>query len=134
MSEEPGSKPGFFVGISKRGPREREKSRCFSDGKTTRRCNERGVFLVARAYGKTRRGDRNTRKAFEILTDAKVAKEMASASDLAEAQKRWLKCCGDNRLKAFLHFRDKYLAHLGEPEPGVAFPTYGDVFSLARET
>jgi hypothetical protein len=91
-------------------------------------------FLVARAYGKTRRGDRNTRKAFEILKDARVAKEMASASDLAEAQKRWLKCCGDNRLKAFLHFRDKYLAHLGEPEPGVAFPTYGDVFALARET
>jgi hypothetical protein len=68
------------------------------------------------------------------LKDAKVAKEMASASDLAEAQKRWLKCCGDNRLKAFLHFRDKYLAHLGEPEPSVAFPTYGDVFALARET
>ncbi len=91
-------------------------------------------FLVARAYGITRRKDRNTRKAFEILNDPKVAKEMANESDLTEAQNRWLKCCGDDRLKAFIHFRDKYLAHLGEPEPDVAFPTYGDVFALARET
>jgi AbiU2 len=91
-------------------------------------------FLVARAYGKTRPGDRHARKAFELLKDQNVAKEMHSAPDLTEAQQRWEKCCGDPRLKSFLHFRDKYLAHLGEPRPGVGLPTYGDIFAVARET
>jgi hypothetical protein len=59
---------------------------------------------------------------------------MQNAADLRDAQTRWAKCCGDNRLKAFIHFRDKFLAHLGEPEPGVGIPTYGEVFALARET
>jgi hypothetical protein len=91
-------------------------------------------FLVARCYGKTRRKDCHARKAFEILKDPKVAQQMHSATDLKEAQAKWNVCCNDNRLKAFIHFRDKYLAHLGEPDPDVGIPTYGEIFALARDT
>jgi AbiU2 len=90
-------------------------------------------FLVARAYGKTRKGDQHTRMAFELLRDEKVAKEMRQ-DDLKEAQGLWGKLCGDHKLESFIHFRDKYLAHLGEPRPDVKLPTYGEVFALARET
>jgi hypothetical protein len=45
-------------------------------------------FLVARAYGKTRKGDQHTRMAFELLRDEKVAKEMRQ-DDLKEAQGLW---------------------------------------------
>jgi hypothetical protein len=91
-------------------------------------------FLIARAYGKTRPDDRHARRAFELLEDESVAKEMHGAPDLTDAQQRWKRCCGDARLEPFLHFRDKYLAHLGQPRPDVGLPTYGDVFALARET
>jgi hypothetical protein len=90
-------------------------------------------FLVARAYGKTRQGDRHARMAFELLKDEGVAKEMGEG-DLKDAQQLWGRLCGDHRLEAFIHFRDKYLAHLGEPRPDLKLPTYGEVFALARET
>jgi hypothetical protein len=91
-------------------------------------------LLVARCYGKTRRKDRHARKAFEILKDPNVAKEMQSPTDLKGAQTKWDACCSDDRLTAFIHFRDKYIAHLGEPDPGLGIPTYGEVFALTRAT
>jgi hypothetical protein len=91
-------------------------------------------FLVARAFGRTRPDDRHARRAFELLEDVTVAQKMNSKADLIEAQQRWKKCCDDPRLEPFLHFRDKYLAHLGQPRPGVGLPTYGDVFAIARDT
>jgi hypothetical protein len=91
-------------------------------------------FLVARCYGKTRRKDRHARKAFEILKDPKIAAEMQNSADLKDAQSMWEACCNDNRLKAFIHFRDKFLAHLREPDAEVGTPTYGEVFALARAT
>lgn len=71
--------------------------------------------------------------AFELLEDDNTAQEMGQ-EDLKEAQTLWRRLCGDHRLEPFIHFRDKYLAHLGEPRPGVDLPTYGDVFALARQT
>ncbi|HVV79317.1 MAG TPA: hypothetical protein VHD59_06850 [Pseudolabrys sp.] len=91
-------------------------------------------FLVARAYSKSRDGDLHARRAFDLLKSHAVAKEMQNPGDLAEARQFWVKCCGDHRLQRFLHFRDKFLAHLGEPEPGQDIPTYGEVFAIARQT
>jgi hypothetical protein len=90
-------------------------------------------FLVARHYATTKSGDRHARMAFELLEDQNIAKQM-NAGELKEAQKKWARCCDDHRIKPFLHFRDKYLAHLGSPLPGVNLPTYGEAFGLARET
>jgi hypothetical protein len=94
-------------------------------------------FLVSRAYAKSREGDLHSRRAFDLLKDAAVRADVVTAgsdSALAEADTRWGKCIGDHRLPAFLHFRDKYLAHLGEPKDGIPIPTYGEVFGLAEDT
>jgi hypothetical protein len=90
-------------------------------------------LLVARAYAQTRDGDRHARVGFELLTDDNTAKQLRQ-EDVQQAQELWARLCGDHRLDPFLHFRDKYLAHLGEPRPDVKLPTYGEVFALARET
>jgi hypothetical protein len=91
-------------------------------------------FLVARAYSKSRDGDLHARRAFDLLKSHTVAKDMQNPGDLPEASKFWVKCCGDHRLQKFLHFRDKFLAHLGEPDPKMEIPTYGEVFAIARQT
>jgi hypothetical protein len=91
-------------------------------------------FLVARAYSKSRDGDLHARRAFDLLKSHGVAKEMKNPGDFAAAKQFWVRCCGDHRLQRFLHFRDKFLAHLGEPEPAQGIPTYGEVFAIARQT
>jgi hypothetical protein len=91
-------------------------------------------FLVARAYSPSRDGDLHARRAFDQLKSPAIAKDMLNPGDLPEARKFWVKCCGDHRLERFLHFRDKFLAHLGEPDPDMDIPTYGEVFTIARQT
>jgi hypothetical protein len=94
-------------------------------------------FLVARGYAKSRGGDLHAGRAFDLLKHKDVRKSVVSPqteADMADAEQRWLKNIGDHRLPSFLHFRDKYLAHLGEPEEGIPIPTYGEVLGLARDT
>jgi len=91
-------------------------------------------LLVARAYSRSRDGDLHARRAFDLLKSYTVAKDMRNPQDLPEARKVWVKCCGDHRLERFLHYRDKFLAHLGEPDPKKGIPTYGEVFAVARQT
>jgi len=91
-------------------------------------------FLVARAYSKSRDGDLHARRAFDLLKKPIIAKDALAPADLPEARRCWTKCCGDHRLQRFLHFRDKFLAHLGEPDLETEIPTYGEVFAIARQT
>jgi hypothetical protein len=91
------------------------------------------ILLVARAHGgkDVWAGDRHAGMAFEQLKRfPKIAKEMQSPTDVADAQRLWDKCRGDHRRKAFLGYRDKYLAHLGEADQDP--PKYDDVFGFAR--
>jgi hypothetical protein len=74
-------------------------------------------------------GDRHARMAFELLKDDNNAKEM-DHEELKQAQELWGKLCGDHRLHPFIHFSDKYLAHLGKPRSDIQLPTYGEVFHL----
>jgi len=93
------------------------------------------ILLVARAHGgkEVWAGDRHAGMAFEQLKRfPKIAKEMQSPTDVVDAQRLWDKCRGDHRRQAFLDYRDKYLAHLGEANQGP--PKYGDVFGFARAT
>lgn len=91
-------------------------------------------FLVARACSKSREGDLHAGRAFDLLKSYSVAKEMQNPGEVAEARELWVKCCGDHRLGRFLHFRDKFLAHVGEPDAKQGVPTYGEVFAIARQT
>jgi hypothetical protein len=93
------------------------------------------ILLVARAHGgkEVWAGDRHAGMPFEQLKRfPKIAKEMQSPTDVVDAQRLWDKCRGDHRRQAFLDYRDKYLAHLGEANQGP--PKYGDVFGFARAT
>jgi hypothetical protein len=95
-------------------------------------------FLVARGYAdKTRPGDLHARRAFDMLKKPEVRKlvvERSTEETMKDAQDAWLKCIGDHRLQAFLHFRDKYLAHLGAPDVDIPIPTYKDVIGLSKLT
>jgi hypothetical protein len=94
-------------------------------------------MLVARAYARSREGDRHLRRAFDLLEDGKVLHAVATSetkAQLADALILWRRCVSDHRLEAFLHFRDKYLAHLGVPKDGIPVPIVKDVFDIARAT
>jgi hypothetical protein len=125
---EGGNQPGISEGINKAGAgraAEHIKRALFT----------RLHFIVARAYAKSRPGDLHARRAFDLLKKDEVRKGVAANEPaLAEAEKMWVKNLGDHRLPAFLHFRDKYLAHFGEPKEGIPIPTYGGVLGLARDT
>ena len=93
------------------------------------------TLLITRAYGgkKVYPGDRDARAVFEELKrNPAVAKGMQSPTDLADVQRRWGKCQGDYRRECIVHYRDKYVAHYGNPQ---SFPPqYREVFRFARAT
>jgi hypothetical protein len=94
-------------------------------------------MLVARAYSPSRDNDRHARRAFDLLKNPDVRAEVIASgreSDLVVAEERWTACCGDHRLEPFLHYRDKQIAHLSEPRPGIRTPLYVEVFQLTRAT
>ena len=57
---------------------------------------------------------------------------MQNPTDLAEAQRLWNKCWGDHCGKRIVDYRDKYVAHYGEPHS--APPAYRELFGFARAT
>jgi hypothetical protein len=92
---------------------------------------------VSRAYAPVRKGDLHLRRAFELLKDKKVRREISvtgSEKELSEAEGLWDACLKDIRREPFLHLRHKELAHLGERDAEIALPTYADVFGVSRAT
>src|ERR1700719_617813 len=55
------------------------------------------------------------------------------AKKLADFDAHWAKCRSDQRLPPVKHFRDKYTAHLGEPQD-IPEGTYRDLFDFGAET
>jgi hypothetical protein len=93
------------------------------------------TFLVARAHGggKVWPGDRDARAVFEQLKrNPAIANNMQSPADLAEARRRWNRCQADPRRKRVRDYRDKYVAHYGNPQS--ALPQYREMFGFARAT
>lgn len=96
------------------------------------------TLLVARAYAKPRAGDLNVRRAFELLAkDSRICAELATqglAGKLKHAEDTWLLCRDDIRLGPILHFRNKFTAHIAEPDKEIPLPKYKELFSFASET
>lgn len=94
------------------------------------------VTLTARSYAEPRPGDMHIAVATELLK-AGAVRQIFSTGDggakLAAYEAQWAKCCGDHRRKLVEEFRDKYTAHLGEPNE-VKAATYADVYGFAAET
>jgi hypothetical protein len=92
------------------------------------------VMMVAREYSKPRATDRNLHRAFDLLKEPSVREVFGNRLDkLVEAEKQFRKCKDDNRLQKIKHFRDKFTAHIGEPEE-IPLPLYKELFAFARET
>lgn len=96
------------------------------------------TLLVVRCYAKPRDGDLHIRKAFDIIAkDARASEELMrrhSGDKLKSAQAQWSLCRGDHRLQRLEHFRDKYTAHLSEPDEQIPLPKYDELFPFAVET
>jgi|PersoiStandDraft_1058852.scaffolds.fasta_scaffold102873_1 hypothetical protein len=96
------------------------------------------ALLVVGCYSPTRNGDKHLRVAFEILRDHKLIRneiaERGSADALSEAENLWHNLLRDPRLSSVKHFRDKYTAHIAEPDPNTPLPNYTEFFEFARET
>ena len=95
------------------------------------------ILFLAGAYAVPRPGDLHLRRAFDLLKQPGVRKELGlrgSPTILDEAEKLWARCKSDHRLPVIKHYRDKFTAHLSTPRDDVALPKYDDVFSFAHET
>jgi hypothetical protein len=98
----------------------------------------RMVLLVSRAYSTpSRNTDLHVGRAFELLRDDVIRAEIearVSPESVAHAIDLWKRLRGDHRLTGIKHFRDKYTAHLGKPNPEIPLPEYQQLFDFARET
>lgn len=96
------------------------------------------TLLVVRCYAKPRDGDLHIRRAFDIIAkDNRISEELMrrhSGETLKAAQAMWHLCRGDHRLQRLEHFRDKYTAHLSEPNEDIPLPKYDELFPFATET
>ena len=93
------------------------------------------IFLVTRSHGGNQvwPGDRDARAVFEHLKkNPAIAGKMQSPTDVAEAQRLWNRCRADPRKKRIVHYRDKYVAHYGQPE--LSEPQFRELFGFARAT
>jgi hypothetical protein len=91
------------------------------------------VLLVSRAYGLTRDGDLHLQKGFELLQRNKQVRSVFDGSKVKAAEDFWGRCKGDHRRPKLQHFRDKFTAHLGEPED-IELPAYKELFDFAIMT
>ncbi len=94
------------------------------------------VILTARAYAQPRKGDLHLRVAAGLLENNLTRQIFVSdngAKKLAAFDKHWAKCCGDPRLPLIKEFRDKYVAHVGEPKD-IQKATNPDLFAFGTAT
>lgn len=93
------------------------------------------IMLVAREYSKPQETDRNLHRAYDLLkNDATVRETLIKDRDaLSKADEQFRILKGDHRYQKIRHFRDKFTAHIGEPED-VPLPLYKELFAFARAT
>jgi hypothetical protein len=75
-------------------------------------------------------------RAFELLEDLAVKAETEArgpAACLNESFERWQKLKNDDRLPKIKHFRDKYTAHLGKPNPQIILANFRNSFHLSAK-
>src|SRR5262245_44277474 len=81
------------------------------------------VLLVRRVYDQgAYETDRNVGRAITLLKDTTVKSEIATRGppgSLDAALDLWSRLKGDARHERVKHFRDKYTAHIGEPDPAI---------------
>ena len=93
------------------------------------------VLIVTRPYVNSRPGDLHAQRAFDLLKEESVRSEIENVGDrglLDGAITLWAKCRGDHRLQSISDFRDKQIAHWGQPKNQP--PIVNDIFDVSRTT
>ena len=92
---------------------------------------------VMRAYDPVRKGDNHRRVAFEIVRKPgglDLAPTKRQRADLTKAIKLWNGADADPRLKILRHLRNKFVAHLSEPNKQIPIPRIRELFGFAKKT
>jgi len=95
------------------------------------------VLLVERAYSRPRAGDGHIGRAFQLLQTPEILENCERICDAALLRgciDMWAALNTAENHRKVKHFRDKFTAHIGLPDPDIPLPTFGKLFSFAKET
>lgn len=91
-------------------------------------------MVVCRHYGPVRKGDYSARAAFELLDKPEVLKSILEIGVdeplLKDARIIWPVWSRDPNLRAYMHLRNKFVAHLSDEDPSVKVPLIKEIFSI----
>ncbi|WP_398471341.1 hypothetical protein [Tardiphaga sp.] len=91
------------------------------------------VLLVSRCFPKSRTGDRHLREAVELLKDGDVRTRFSiDENALSTAIDSFSSLLADHRQERIKNFRDKFTAHLGDPEDK-PMPNFKELFDFSTE-
>jgi len=91
------------------------------------------VLLVSRCFPKPRTGDRHLREAVELLKDENVKARFSTDEEaLSTAMASFSSLLSDHRQERIKNFRDKFTAHLGDPE-NKPMPNFTELFDFSIE-
>jgi AbiU2 len=90
------------------------------------------TLLVSRVFAKPWPKDRHFQQAIELLKDDQVLLSRgADRTEVRAAIKAFNRCRSDGRFRKIKQFRDKYTAHLGEPDKNIPAVEYHELFSFS---
>jgi hypothetical protein len=97
------------------------------------------VMMIARAYPKPKpwKGDMHLHEAARLLEIDNVTRQIFGSGEgkeyLSKFESQWIRCRDDHRRKKINDFRDKYTAHLKQPEE-IDEATYAELFAFGALT
>ena len=93
-------------------------------------------MVVCRHYMHVRSGDFSARAAFEALDDPdayqKVIDVGADKKLLDEVRLMWRIYSKDPNIAAYIHLRNKFVAHLSDEDPSIKKPLVREIFEIAE--
>jgi hypothetical protein len=93
-------------------------------------------MVVCRHYTPTRKGDFSARAAFEHLEDQDVYKKVvdvgADKKLLDDVRLMWSVYSQDPNIAAYIHLRNKFVAHLSDENPDIPKPLVREIFGIGE--
>lgn len=93
-------------------------------------------MVVCRHYGPVRKGDYSARAAFNELDKADVYQDIvrigADSKLLDEVRLMWSICSKDQNIAAYIHLRNKFVAHLSDEDPSIRKPVIREIFGIGE--
>jgi hypothetical protein len=94
--------------------------------------------VVCRHYGPVRDGDYSAGTAFKLLDDADILEQIihdgGNRDQIKDWRLMWEVYSRDPKLKAYIHIRNKDVAHLAFKDPNIQPPIIREMFDAAQTT